>query len=108
MRVENGRCKCNIPFIICFSALIYLVYILGNAEAHSEKVTAIGIIERCKQSGDEYKTLSETDQEVLLALLQENHAKQDKGIIGKPNVAQQDIQTTMDHVTREVCIQHIQ
>ncbi|KAH9955333.1 hypothetical protein BGW80DRAFT_1258233 [Lactifluus volemus] len=73
-----------------------------NVEEHPEKIGVIGIIEKCKQSGSDYKSLSEADQEVLLALLQENRDKRDTGIVGKPSVAQQDIRTSLDHITQKL------
>ena len=79
---------------------------LGNVEDTPEKANAIDIIERCKHSSNDYKTLSEDDQGVLLAILQENCDARDTGVIGKPQVQLQDIQTTMDKVAVEVRLHH--
>jgi hypothetical protein len=77
---------------------------LGNTESTPEKAEAIAIIKRCKKNNNEYKSLSEDNQDILLAILQEYRNTCDTGIVGKPEVQLQDIRTTLDSVGREVCI----
>lgn len=103
---RTGDVSEHLPFLIYFRLLTQLYNTLGNVEDTPEKASAIDIIERCKQSSNDYKTLSEDDQGVLLTLLQENHDTRDTGVVGKPQVQLQDIRTTMDKVAVEVRLHH--
>ena len=90
--------------IILTVPVTHLYKDLGNTESTPEKAEAIVIIERCKKNNDKYKSLSEDDQDILLAILQKYRDTCDTGIVGKPKVQLQDIWTTLDSVGREVCI----
>jgi hypothetical protein len=105
MRVKDGRCQYDI-----FSTLFFFIVgpydALGNVDDSPERVEAIRIIQKSRQNGRDYKTVSKVDQGALLALLQESHDVRETGIIGQPQIQLQDIQTMMEKVNMEVC--HIQ
>jgi hypothetical protein len=99
-RVEDGRCM----YINRFIATFVLTPLFPGTEADGGQIAeAVRIINDTKNNSDEYKTLSQDDQETLIMLLQEDRDQKETGVVGKPQLRLHDIRTTMEKVHIEVC-----
>ncbi|KAI0245000.1 hypothetical protein BJV78DRAFT_1159290 [Lactifluus subvellereus] len=62
---------------------------------------AVRIVKDSEKNEDEYRSLSESDQAILIALLQGDRDQRDTGIVGKSQLRLHDIRTTMEKVDTE-------
>jgi hypothetical protein len=74
-----------------FFSLLDLTILLGNVDDSPKRAEAISIIQKSRQNGGDYKTVSKVDQGALLALLQESCDMWETGIVGQPQIQLQDI-----------------
>jgi hypothetical protein len=78
----------------------------GKDDDGPERAEAVRIVQACSRNGGDCRTLSESDQAVLVALLQDNRSAREgeTGIAGNPQIQLQDIRTTMDKIAAEVSL----
>jgi hypothetical protein len=89
--------------LMYFSAVFGLILPLSGTEGDGTLITdAIQIINKLKQSNDDYKSLSKDNQATLITLLQEDHDRRDMGVIGKTYLKAHDIRVTMEWVSDKV------
>jgi hypothetical protein len=99
MSVAKTNHSC-FAFFIVYSTYFFF---LGKEDDGPEGAEAVRIVQKCRRSGGDYRTLSEADQAVLVTLLQDNRNARNGGseVVGNQL---QDIRITTDKIASEVSI----
>jgi hypothetical protein len=81
-------------------------FYLGKEDDGLERAEAVRVVQKCRRSGGDYRTLSEGDQAALVALLQDNRDARNRGtdVVGNIQIQLQDIRTTTDKIASEVSV----